>query len=461
MTRREFVAVSAAAPAVANLAAADDDLAKFDRPMRWAQLTLVEDDPGKFDPQFWLDYFKRVHADAACLSAGGCVAYYPTKIPFHHRSAWLGDRDAFGELFAGCRKLGMVVIARTDPHATYDDVYAGAPGLDRGGGRWAEAAALGLAGDVGHLRAGPVQLRVHDRGDEGDHVALPGGRHLHQPLGRLGHVLLRALPAQLPRATAGMDLPRTDDPQDPARRAYILWRQQRLFELWRLWDAEIREINPDACVHPEHRRRRDERPGHEDHRRAGAHAVRRPAGAAGPGAAVGERQERQGIPRHAGPQGRSSASSASASRSRTAGRTRCRAGRRSGCGWPTGSPTACGRGSRSSPGRCTTSAGCPWWRRSTRATGNGSATCATRRRWRAWGWSTRSRPLVLRRGQGGTQRGGAHPGDVPGAGRSAHSVRDGARPAAGRRAPRPFKMLTPAEHRGALGGAVRAAAAIT
>ena len=53
----------------------------FDRPMRWVQLTLVENDPGRFDPQFWLDYFKRLKADAACLSAGGIVAYYPTDVP--------------------------------------------------------------------------------------------------------------------------------------------------------------------------------------------------------------------------------------------------------------------------------------------------------------------------------------------------------------------------------------------
>src|SRR5712675_1483276 len=98
-----------------------------DKPMRWAQLTLVEDDPGKFDPAFWLDYFKRSKSDAVCLSAGGCVAYYPTNVPFHHRSAWLGDRDPFGELARGCRKLGMVVIARTDPHATYDDVQQAHP----------------------------------------------------------------------------------------------------------------------------------------------------------------------------------------------------------------------------------------------------------------------------------------------------------------------------------------------
>ena len=31
----------------------------IDKPMRWAQLTLVEDDPGKFDLGFWLDYFRR------------------------------------------------------------------------------------------------------------------------------------------------------------------------------------------------------------------------------------------------------------------------------------------------------------------------------------------------------------------------------------------------------------------
>src|SRR2546426_8600675 len=98
-----------------------------DRPMRWAQLTLVEDDPGKFDLQFWLDYFKRTHADAVCLSAGGCVAYYPTKIRFHHRSQWLGNSDPFGDLVSGCRKLGMVVIARTDPHATYYDTHSAHP----------------------------------------------------------------------------------------------------------------------------------------------------------------------------------------------------------------------------------------------------------------------------------------------------------------------------------------------
>jgi hypothetical protein len=95
--------------------------------MRWAQLTLVEDDPAHFDPAFWLDYFKRTRSDGVCLSGGGCVAYYPTEVPFHHRSAWLGDRDVLGELISGCRKLGMSVLVRTDPHATYDDAKVAHP----------------------------------------------------------------------------------------------------------------------------------------------------------------------------------------------------------------------------------------------------------------------------------------------------------------------------------------------
>src|SRR3984885_9816578 len=97
--RREFLRNAALATSIFELAgAAPETEAWFDRPMRWAQLTLVEDDPGKYDPSFWLNYFKRTHSDAACLSAGGCVAYYPTKIPLHYRSKWLGQRDAFGEL---------------------------------------------------------------------------------------------------------------------------------------------------------------------------------------------------------------------------------------------------------------------------------------------------------------------------------------------------------------------------
>lgn len=49
------------------------------------------------------------------------------------------------------------------------------------------------------------------------------------------------------RDFSGLDLPAANDPRDPARKQYIVWHQKRLFEIWRLWDAEIKKINPNAA----------------------------------------------------------------------------------------------------------------------------------------------------------------------------------------------------------------------
>lgn len=220
-----------------------------DRPMRWAQLTLVEDDPGRFDPQFWLDYFRRTRSDAVCLSAGGCVAYYPTQVPFHHRSAWMGDRDPFGDLVAGSRALGMVVIARTDPHATYDDARDAHPewiAVDAEGHprrHWASpemwvTCALG-AYNFEHMTA--VKREIASR-------YAVDGIFINRWDGS-GMCYCESC-ARLFREATGLALPRTSDPQDAARRAYIIWRQERLFALWQLWDREVRRLRPDACVIP-------------------------------------------------------------------------------------------------------------------------------------------------------------------------------------------------------------------
>lgn len=220
-----------------------------DRPMRWAQLTLVEDDPGKFDVRFWFDYFKHTRSDAICLSAGGCVAYYPTKIAYHHRSAWLGDRDVFGELVAGCRKMGMVVIARTDPHATYDDTYAAHPdwiAVDSEGRprrHWAspEMWVTCALGPYNFEFMTEVKREIMT-GYKVDGIFINrwdgSGMCYCENCGKTF------------QAATGHELPRTMNPQDPGRRAYILWRQQRLFELWQHWDGAVRSINPDSCVIP-------------------------------------------------------------------------------------------------------------------------------------------------------------------------------------------------------------------
>src|SRR5262245_22335316 len=60
LSRREFLesaALIGAASAAGGVEPAPQPAGWYDRPMRWAQLTLVENDPGRYDPKFWLDYF--------------------------------------------------------------------------------------------------------------------------------------------------------------------------------------------------------------------------------------------------------------------------------------------------------------------------------------------------------------------------------------------------------------------
>jgi hypothetical protein len=160
------------------------------RPLRWAQLTLVENDPGRYDPAFWLDYFRRTHAEGACLSAGGVVAYYPTKVPFHHRSAWMVEgTDPFGELARGCAESGMVVLARTDPHAIHADVFGAHP----------EWAARGADGKPRPHWSSPEMFVARPAVDEDAIHRIQRGqlpvhlRHEPEPIGpeRAGHEHLR------------------------------------------------------------------------------------------------------------------------------------------------------------------------------------------------------------------------------------------------------------------------------
>lgn len=267
LSRRDFLQVTGAgafatlAPSVSLPPTGADALAQgstaagatsgwFDRPMRWVQLTLVENDPGRFDPQFWLDYFRRLHADAATLSAGGIVAYYPTTVPLHHRSAWLGESDPFGTLVKGCRALGMHVVARTDPHAVRDEVRAAHPdwiAVTRAGAplrHWANA-------DLWVTCAlGPYNFEFMDQvhreivskysvdGIFANRWAPQGGDcycvHCERNF----------------KAASGEALPRATDPRDPSRLRYLEWRTARLTELWKHWDGSVRAANPEARFIP-------------------------------------------------------------------------------------------------------------------------------------------------------------------------------------------------------------------
>jgi len=271
MNRRNFIKTSGAigsASIVGNAVAFESfstinlpiEASWFDRSMRWAQLAFVENDPGNYDPDFWLDYFKRIHADGALLSAGGIVAFYPTDIPLHHRSAWMKNTDPLGYLVNGCRKMNMSVILRTDPHAARQDVYDAHPdwiatGPDGKQRRhWANkelwvTCALGPFNFDFMTR---VNKEIMERYQP---EAIFSNRWSGHGICYCEHCIKNF------KAFSGFELPKTNqsglstamasgDTTDPAYRQYRVWRTSRLKELWFLWDSEIRKQKPTARYIP-------------------------------------------------------------------------------------------------------------------------------------------------------------------------------------------------------------------
>jgi hypothetical protein len=130
ITRREFLAVSSAsllAGAVAPRAGQTAGRPWYETMRRCGQLNLNERDPLSLDVGAWIDYWASLQLDALLLNGGGIVAFYPTQVPFHHRSEFLGSRDLFGELAAATKARGMRLVARMDCNYTYADALAAHP----------------------------------------------------------------------------------------------------------------------------------------------------------------------------------------------------------------------------------------------------------------------------------------------------------------------------------------------
>lgn len=217
---------------------------------RWTQLTFTEDDPAALDVDFWIDVMRRTESNALCLSAGGYLAFYPTQIPYHRRSAHLGHSDPFGELVGAARSMGMHVMARVDPHAIHHD-----------------------AAD-----AHPEWLSYDEEGRPREHESMPG-LWWTDPLSTYhtefttevaleivreydidavfanrweGHHSVSYAPetAAMFRADSGLELPRMSNLADPAWSAYSGWRSRKLSELVVQWDDAVRSVRPHVRFIP-------------------------------------------------------------------------------------------------------------------------------------------------------------------------------------------------------------------
>lgn len=221
----------------------------FDVPMRWGQLTLTDTDPGSFDPDFWLDYFRRSRCDGAVIGTGGYMAFHRTDIPYHYTSATLGDSDVFGYLVNGCRSMGMSVLCRTDAHAVHEDARLAHPewiAKDSNGSlreHWA------MPGVWVTCALGPYNFEfMHEVNKEIVRRYEIDGIFCNRWAG--SGVCYCDSCKELFKAFSGIDIPTAVTRNDPSMIRYLEWREERLFELCEHWDSAIREINPSARFIP-------------------------------------------------------------------------------------------------------------------------------------------------------------------------------------------------------------------
>ena len=88
---------------------------------------MTEHDPAVLDVEQWADYWASLKVDAVLVSVTGILAFYQTKVPFHRKGKFLGDRDFFGDCCAAAKKRGLHVIARMSPDLNWEDAVQAHP----------------------------------------------------------------------------------------------------------------------------------------------------------------------------------------------------------------------------------------------------------------------------------------------------------------------------------------------
>ncbi len=88
---------------------------------RCGQVNFNEMDAGRLDIAEYIEYWSRLKVDALVVSAGGAMAFYPTKIRGHHRSESLGGGDLFGDFAGAAKERGVRVVAHVDCSLAYEE----------------------------------------------------------------------------------------------------------------------------------------------------------------------------------------------------------------------------------------------------------------------------------------------------------------------------------------------------
>ncbi len=260
-TRRSFIkqtAVTAAMLSAADFVSvaannfkssgkAADNVAWYNSVTRWGQINITEKDPAQYDIDWWRKYWKRTETKGVIINAGGIVAYYPTRIPLHHKSEYLQGRDLFGDLCKAAHDDGIAVFARMDSNRAHEDFYKAHPG-------WFAIDASGKPYKAAELYISCVNSPYYN-----EHIPaiLKEIAELYHPegftdnswsgLGRDSICFCDNCKKSF-RDKTGNNIPQVKNWDDQVYREWIKWNYDRRLEIWDLNNRTTKSSGGAYCI---------------------------------------------------------------------------------------------------------------------------------------------------------------------------------------------------------------------
>ena len=219
----------------------------YRRAYLWGQTNITENDPVRYDIEWWRRYWARTRVQAVIINAGGIVAYYPSRFPLHHRAEFLNGRDLFGELTKAAHDDGIFVMARMDSNRAAEDFFQAHPdwfARDADGKPYRAADKY-----IACINSPYYDEYLPDVLREIIERSRPDGFTDNSWAGQgRGSICYCANCSARFRQKTGAALPRKADWDDAVYREWIMWSYARRIELWELNNRVTRAAGGPDCI---------------------------------------------------------------------------------------------------------------------------------------------------------------------------------------------------------------------
>ena len=214
---------------------------------RWGQVNITEKDPQQYDIDWWRKYWKRTETKGVIINAGGIVAYYPTKIPFHKQAQYLQGKDLFGDLSKAAHEDGLVVFARMDSNRAHQEFYDQYPG-------WFAVDKNGNPYKAGELYLSCVNSPYYDKHIPSILAEIataykPEGFTDNSWSGMTRDSICYCNYCQKSfREKTGNEIPPEKNWNDKVYRQWIKWNYERRLEIWDLNNRATKAAGGEHCI---------------------------------------------------------------------------------------------------------------------------------------------------------------------------------------------------------------------